>query len=382
MHLNFKYALAGAMIGFCAWGHSTILAVISLFMISLYFQAKTRANFFYAAVGYYLAASRGLFSGIVVYYDQITYAFTIWVGSALIISIGWTILWSENSKKKVFAFLFAIIFITIPPIGFVGWTNPLLTAGLIFPGFGFYGFGLLLLMFILIEVYGKKRWIISSMIVLLALFFNRNFIPIKDNIFYGAETNFGKLYDENTNYITDYKRQMDYLHVTKSTENKFVVLPENAVGRWTNLNMMAWANLPLGKRIFAGASIYHENNISLYDNVLLEITPTNYKILYRQRVPVLISMWQPWGNTGAKAYLFQENPVVNIDKIGNVGVLICYEQLLFYTLLETMAYNPERIIAISNLWWAKGTSIKAIEISSLQLISSLFKKPLTISMNE
>lgn len=381
---NFNYAAAGALIGFAAWGHAPVFAAGSILILILYFQAQNRLNFFVAIFAYYLAASRGLLTGTITYYDQVAFGFAVWIGSALVISLAWVIFWSNSPRAKQLFFLLASLLVILPPFGLVGWTNPLLAAGLIFPSWGFFGIAALIGAIIAIEIFaGRNRWIIAAPAVVLVMLFNHNFQPVVDTKLATVNTEFGKLYDEEKpDFMADFQRQNDYIGKAYNSKSEFVLMPENAVGRWTDLNMMAWADLNPDKTVLTGASIQDPKHPKLYDNVLLKIKNSGYEILYRQRVPVLISMWRPWEDTGTNAYLFRQKPVVSIDGVGRAGVLICYEQLLFYTLMETMAYNPDRIIAVSNLWWSKGTSIKEIEIASLELTSSLFNVPLSLSMNE
>jgi hypothetical protein len=383
-----KYALSGGIIGFIAWGHSPVYVAPSILLFFLYFQAQTRSNFFIAVFAYYLAASRGLFTGTITYYDnQILYAFIIWSGAAFVISIVWVIFWSNSPRAKPLFFLLASLLVILPPFGLIGWANPLLAAGLFFPGWGFFGVGTLLLSIIVFELYtrGRNRWIVSIIAVVTVMLLNYNFKPLEDSVFATTQTKYGKLYDEkNRDFMIDYKTGINFVGIANSVKSKNVLLPESAAGWWAqgnNTNMMIWGNLEPDKTVLTGASIQKNDSLT-NDNVLLQIKNDGYKILYRQRVPVLVEMWRPWENTGTTAYLFRQKPVVSIDGIGKTGILICYEQLLFYTLMETMAYNPDRIIALSNLWWAKQTSIKEIQIASLELVSSLFNVPLSLSLNE
>jgi predicted amidohydrolase len=141
--------------------------------------------------------------------------------------------------------------------------------------------------------------------------------------------------------------------------------------------MMIWKNLDNNKTILAGATIYKNQNT--YDNVLMEITNHSYKTIYKQRVPVPISMWKYWIEQGANAYFFN-NPIIEYKK-SRVGVFICYEQLLSYTYFHTMLYNPDYIIGISNLWWVEDKSIVKIQKRSLKLWGILFKKDVYYSAN-
>ena len=133
--------------------------------------------------------------------------------------------------------------------------------------------------------------------------------------------------------------------------------------------MMIWRNMDKNKTVLAGATIINKE-IGGYDNVLMEITYNSHKIIYKQRVPVPITMWRPWDEQGANAYPFQ-TPIIE-SKGARVGVFICYEQLLSYAYLFTMYNHPNYIIGISNLWWMKDKSIRKIQLRSMKLWGLLF----------
>ena len=111
---------------------------------------------------------------------------------------------------------------------------------------------------------------------------------------------------------------------------------------------------------------------------------TGAKVLYRQRVPVPVAMWQPWqpwlGLTGgARATLFGA-PVVGVAG-QRTAPLICYEQLLVWPILQSALHHPDAIVAIANGWWAKDTSIPAIQLASVEAWARLFDLPLVIAFN-
>ncbi|HHB93908.1 MAG TPA: hypothetical protein ENK88_02000, partial [Campylobacterales bacterium] len=178
-------------------------------------------------------------------------------------------------------------------------------------------------------------------------------------------------------FIGDYRRQKKLLAIANKSKYKNLLFHENALGNFNQNSMMIWDRLDKDKTILAGAYIY--NGVGGYDNVLVELNNTTSKIIYKQRVPVPISMWKPWSEQGAKAYPFQ-NPIVKY-KQSRVGVFICYEQLLTYTYLHTMFYEPEYIIGISNLWWVEDKSIGEIQRRSLELWGGLFGKKIYYSVN-
>lgn len=82
-------------------------------------------------------------------------------------------------------------------------------------------------------------------------------------------------------------------------------------------------------------------------------------ILYRERMPVPVSMWQPWRGWigqggGARAYLFA-NPIVELAGT-RIAPLICYEQLIVWPVLQSMLHSTDIVVATGNGWWTAGTA--------------------------
>lgn len=76
------------------------------------------------------------------------------------------------------------------------------------------------------------------------------------------------LWRQKPNFIADYQKQVDYLKLANQAIKDFVLLPENAVGRWTENNMMVWADLAPQKQFLVGASIYDTKPTSLRQRVI------------------------------------------------------------------------------------------------------------------
>jgi apolipoprotein N-acyltransferase len=95
-------------------------------------------------------------------------------------------------------------------------------------------------------------------------------------------------------------------------------------------------------------------------------------------------MWQPWRSWfgepgGARADLFG----ASVTGIGGrrVAPLVCYEQLLVWPILQSMAQKPDLIVAIGNGWWTAGTDITAIQKAVSTAWARLFGLPLVVSFN-
>jgi apolipoprotein N-acyltransferase len=182
------------------------------------------------------------------------------------------------------------------------------------------------------------------------------------------------------------RRHRDLIATVKDQASggaRSIVLPESTLGFWTPTVERLWVKELLGTNatVIAGAAIIDAGG---YDNVLVAISATGAQILYRERMPVPGSMWQPWRSLlgvsgGARAHFFS-NPVVTIAD-ARIAPLICYEQLIVWPVLQSMLQEPDFIVAVGNGWWTKGTSIVAIQRASAEAWARLFDKPLLISFN-
>jgi hypothetical protein len=370
-------------IAYISWSLSIKLTIFSSLLFFAYFYINQRSYLFTLVSSYYLFASRGLLIGTQNYYDNFYTALLIWLSASLLSTSIWITIWSSLERKRLFLFPIMLTLLIVPPIGFISWVNPIISSAIAFPKLGFIGITLYLATIYLISIALKrqKKYIklttILSILAITVLNFNQepqsksnvNLHSINSNLIYQNKA---------IDFIGDFKQQKKLLAIANRSHYKNLLFHENALGSFNQNSMMIWERLENNKTVLAGAYIYHQG-VESYDNILVALNNKGYRIVYKQRVPVPISMWKPWVEQGAKAYPFQ-NPIIKY-KDDRVGVFICYEQLLTYTYLHTMFYEPRYIIGISNLWWVEDESIGEIQKRSLELWGRLFDKKIYFSLN-
>lgn len=382
------YLLFGILVGYSAWGNSLTLTILSLTLFLTYLLISKRVSLLLFALGYYGMASRGLLIGAENFVGSASYAFGVWSAAALLSSLAWVIFWSESFQKRLYLFPLALLFVTLPPVGFIAWVNPLPTVAVLFPDFGFMGLvlgiGLVYLGALLInrfyEVYKVKVVLMSALstgLVLMGIHFiiqpkvqsSDTIVPMNADLAYKPIE---------LNRMAEYKRVRYFFRSVQEHKGNQFLLPENALGDYSDIQSMVWSRLDRTKVVYAGANIY--NAIGTQDqNVLLRLEHNSSKIIYTQRVPVLFTMWKPFTGQGTKATIYQQ-PVILLDG-QKAGVFICYEQLLTFPYLETMFYEPDVLWGISNLYWAKGTNIKRVQEQMMWLWAILFGVPLVFVVN-
>jgi apolipoprotein N-acyltransferase len=165
-----------------------------------------------------------------------------------------------------------------------------------------------------------------------------------------------------------------------STPDRAIVLPESIGGLWFEVPETFWREglaSTVDKTVLLGAEIGEGDGRSA--NILLSVNRTGSRVIYRQRIPVPLTMWRPWASDGTHAYWF-DNPVVDVAG-ERAAVLICYEQVIVWPILFSMAKRPTVVVAIANDWWAGDSTIPGIQKKCVLAWCRLFGTPLVMATN-
>ncbi|SMD12981.1 conjugal transfer protein TraB [Rhizobium sp. RU36D] len=367
--------------GWISWsGHVLLLPVAAAFPM-LWSLAHTRLQATVISAAYFLAASRGLPQGVAHFYSS-----DIWPGLLLwlVASAGFVIvhaaLWTDCAGwRKPNRFLIACVIMAIPPFGITGWAHPITAAGVLFPVWGWLG---LLAMAAGLGAMTTCRWPAAAIAMTgfwlwSAAEWTQHSLPAS---WQGVDLEMGSSLGRDAS-LESQEALIEL--VRRQGPADLVVLPESALGYWTPTLARLWQRALAETRttVIAGAALIDAKG---YDNVLVSISADRSAILYRERMPVPGSMWQPWRSLtgqggGAKAHFFA-NPVVEIDGF-RIAPLICYEQLIVWPVLQSMLHDPDVIVAVGNGWWTSGTSIVDIQRTSARAWGRLFGKPVILSFN-
>ncbi|MBY3123116.1 conjugal transfer protein TraB [Rhizobium laguerreae] len=373
---------ASIAIGVVGWSGHVLLLPVAMGFPVLWSMARTRLVAALVSAGYFLAASRGLPQGVAAFYSSdIWPGLLLWLCASLSFVAVHTVLWTKNAGTRPFRYLLAAIIMAIPPFGITGWAHPVTAAGVLFPGWGWWGLG-----FMTAGVAGLATPIWPAVAIAFAgLWLWSAAIwtdPKLPEGWRGVDLELGASLGREAGL----QRQRDMIATVRNAASegaRYVVLPESALGYWTPSVERLWTRAfsDGDATVIAGATVLDATG---YDNVLVAIDGKGGRILYRERMPVPGSMWQPWRflfgeSVGAKADFFAY-PVVPIGA-GRAAPLICYEQLIVWPVLQSMLHDPGFIIAVGNGWWTDGTSIIAIQRTTATAWAKLFAKPLVIAFN-
>jgi hypothetical protein len=374
---------AAVVTGWIAWSGHVLALPLALLFPALWALSPSRIAAAVVSAGYFLAAARGLPEGVAAFFGTSVWAgILLWLLASLSFVGVHAVLWiARSGRRRALLYLAAAVLLAVPPFGIVGWAHPITAAGVLFPGWGWWGvFATMAGLAIMTTRFRPAGAVVLGGFWLWSAMSWTE--PKPPEGWQGVDTEFGAALGRDG--ALERHRQLTGLVRERALEGaKIVVLPESALGPLTPTVERYWieALADLDVSVIAGAAAIDGAG---YDNVMVNIGPRVAEIRYRARMPVPVSMWQPWrawfGSSGGARATFFAEPVIEIAG-HRVAPLICYEQLLVWPVLQSALRRPEAIAGIANAWWATDTSVPSIQIVSLKAWSRLFGIPLVTAFN-
>jgi apolipoprotein N-acyltransferase len=405
-------------------GHPVGLAVAAGMPI-VCLLARSRKNAFESTLGYHTAGLWPMIPGLQRYIGSAAsplIPFAIWLVAAILLSVPWTVAWTDRPARYVWRVPLAFVATTIPPLGIIGFISPLTAAGYLFPSTRWAGLAAVAL---LPGVFLAARRMVARRVAVLCLAFaacgllvisGRVSTPVEVETipgWVGVNTHFGDV----SQPFRDYAAASFIQQKAAESPARVLIFPEFIVPRWSEATEAFWrrtlarcrergqvlvigAGLPSTARMrndppvfdFAAAidALEGRGSSSLgttialagsspesFENALLIVGASSGRIY--QRVPVPIGMWRPFSKFSVP--LRVDGPgVIGIDH-QRAAVLICYEEMLTFPVIWSMLQHPTAIIGISNSFWFDETTIPDYQAAALRSWARLFRLPLFMAVN-
>lgn len=382
---HFLLCGVAAAIGVLAWNGVVAAFALLPLIIMIWRSASRRWHAFLYLVFYYLGAARGQLSGASVYFADNHEAWSVgalvWLGSSALLALIWATLW-HPAKRQGIRLIVILMLLALPPLGAIGWANPLTAAGVLFPGLAWLGLlATLALYYVIAESPRPLRLFPFAVLIALAYAF---WEPVKpSSSWQGIDTQLGSQNDPQMEFAQ--LRQLQAIvmqHSRAAAPGTVFVLPEMVGGDWSQ-NRVWWDRVQSQltakqQTVLIGASQPVAVNNG-YVNTVVSLGQHTGQA-WVDRVPIPIAMWKPWNRP---ANVHADWLGTGLQTIGNTKAasLICYEQLLIWPVLASMVEKPDLIIAPANGWWAHATSLPATQRQTVQVWSQLFKVPVVFASN-
>jgi hypothetical protein len=386
--------LIAAVIGYAAWNDSLCLLATSALFPLVWSKAPSRLAAGFLAFCYYAAAARGLLRGTQIFFGysgpftSTFFGLQFIIASSCILAVPWCLLWTRTPDPTAIAWRLptALILVSVPPVSCLGWANPITAAGVLFTGWRWYGLAVTVgIMGLSILLKHPSHILALLVLCVISAYFSLD-PPKPPDGWKGLNTFFGGL-SAQAGFVRFYEQNMEMIETATNSQGTPVILfPEAVAGHWNSTTEGLWkekASRTLatkGMTVLLGAECFtgEDSERERYDAVIVAVGAES-GIRYRQRFPMPISMWRPFRKRGARIH-WLDSGVFTLEG-RKVAALVCYEQVLIWPVLISMAHQPEVIIAPANAWWSRDTAIPAIQHTILNAWSRLFQVPVITAFN-
>jgi hypothetical protein len=371
-----------AAIGGAGWSGDPALNYFALLFPFVYLHSRRRLDSL-CAVFYYAAATWSVIPGAQGFFQtghKFVLPIAIWAALVTLCSATWVCFYSR--RYLPLSTIVALAALALPPLSLITVAHPLIATGHWFPGTRWIGLGLTI---ILIAAY-RRFGIAMTLTVLIAASvatharFHR---PVPDphilavNTHFGGQSPYGDI-DSRLEFEERSVQQIALAH-----PDTLLVFPESIIPSWNGMHEARWASTLARLKqqrtgLLIGTTIPIPNT-EANRNVLLSRGHTE-RFSYVQRVPVPLGMWHIGKRRSGFPLMLRFPPTIRVWN-HRAGVLVCYEQFTFWPAIETLAHNPDMLLASSNVYWATNTPIPAIQHVAAQDWADLWAIPLYEAIN-
>ncbi|MGX1501299.1 hypothetical protein ACSSV1_006368 [Labrenzia sp. MBR-25] len=133
--------LGGIATGTIGWSGNVLLLPAGMLFPAFWAYAPSRSMAALVAAVHFLGASRGLPQGASIFFgSQYAIGIGLWFAASLVFVAVYSTLWSGRSGwPRMLRYLIASVLMSLPPFGIMGWASPITAAGVLFPGWSWFG---------------------------------------------------------------------------------------------------------------------------------------------------------------------------------------------------------------------------------------------------
>jgi hypothetical protein len=378
------------MIGAIAWSGHLATIPLSLLPAALLYKAQSRAQAYAIFASYYLGASWPLIPGAKAFFGDtasIIDGILLCLVATLLLAVPAVALFTKNRARLAFSIPAMLILGALPPLGIIGWASPLLSAGVLFPGTGWFGIISVLGIVAFLGRFPLRIAIIAAFLALLANAFYK--APALPPGWQPINTKFGGVGQGDPNFLAEFNAHEQMQEIISQSDARLLLFPEHVVTQWTEATEAFWQASLQGlaarnETILIGAGLPRMAPSRFpgggpYYNALIARGQNNQAVYY-QRIPVPLGMWKPFTREGVPLNLFGPGTIAIQNQ--RAAVLICYEQLLVWPFVSSALQRPTVLVAVANDYWAKTTLIPKAQKATAASWARLFRLPLVLAVNE
>ena len=386
--------VGAALIGGLAWSGAPGVLGLALLAPWVILSGRSRGAVAARALAYFAAATWPIVPSAAVFFGEggstvrlLTASMGGWILIAAANSVPWVLFSPQRGAGRIASLLLGLLLPALPPLALIGLASPLAGVGLLLPATGLAGG----VAYVLAGVvwFGSPRVHVRASAAIglmgIAAIAQTATAPngASDPHWQAVSTAVGGPLAE-TRSPPD-ATAIEQLRITmgrSSSEN--VVLPESYFRAWSAATDAflepLWRRLAKdGRSVTFGAQRLNAAT-GQTDNLVL--VRGAFRDELSQHYPVPLSMYR-FGAAGSVPMRWRGSYVLQVGR-EHPAVLICWEQLLLAPMLRVMLESPRptRLIAASNLYFARGTPVARIQRASVAAWARLLGVPFVYAINE
>lgn len=371
-----------AVIGGAGWSGDPALNYFALLFPFVYLYSR-RCLDSLCAIFYYAVATWSVLPGVQNFFrtgHNFALPFAIWAALVALSSAPWVGFY--NCRYLPVSAIAALTVLALPPLSLVTVAHPFIAVGHWFPGTRWFGLGLGILLIAAYRKFGMALTLAVLIAVSIATHarFHR---PVPDPHILAVNTDFGGEPNHDAVGSRLEMQERSLQQIALAHPDTLLIFPESVIPSWSGMHEARWAATFAQLKqqrtgLLIGTTIPIPNT-EANRNVLLSRGYTE-RLSYVQRVPVPLGMWHVGDQRRGFPLMLRFPPAIRVWN-HRAGVLVCYEQLAFWSAIETLAHAPDLLIAPSNAYWAANTPIPAIQHVTAQDWADLWVIPLYEASN-
>jgi len=370
-----------ALLGAVAWSGVPGLLALSCLAPFVIVSASSRGKVALRAGAYFLGATWPIVPAAAVFFGEesvgsgsVVLGVAFWLLVSALNVLPWVLVAPMRARGRAIGVVIGLALAAMPPLALVGLASPLAGLGWWLPGTGGWGIALYAVagvLFVTCDRVSMLRGVLAfSALAVLGSYGVLAKPPHTTNIWQAVSTPASIGTGERA------AQAMEQLRRSASTSTaRVVVLPETLFNQWTASNEAflrpLWRELAARNQVVLFGVQRLDSATGLIDNLVLIRGRESGE--YAQHLPVPISMYR-LGEAGSVPVRWR-GPYTATIFGERVGLLICWEQLLVAPMLFLALESPDRLVGLSNLYFARGTPVAAIQEAALQSWARLYGVP-------
>ncbi len=388
-----KTAVCGAaLIGGLAWSGAPGALVLALLAPVVILAGDSRCAVAARALAYFAAATWPIVPSAAVFFGEggstlrlLAASIAGWAFIAVANAAPWALLSPRRSSGRIASLLVGLLMPALPPLALIGLASPLAGVGLLLPGTGIVGcLAYVLAAMAWVGTRGRMR--MSAAAALLCVGILAQFGGTHENTagsrWQAVSTSVGA--SRPVTRVTADGEAIEQLRVTVArTSADHVVLPESYFREWSATTDAflepLWRRLKAeGRTVLFGVQRLNSAT-GQRESLVLVRGATRGEL--SQHYPVPLSMYR-FGAAGSVPLRWRGSYSLPVGS-ERVAVLICWEQLLLAPMLGVLLDSPPtRLVAVSNLYFARGTAVARIQRGAVESWARLLGVPFVYASNE